>query len=495
MEQAPIRPWNSLRWRFSAFLVALIATSSLLQLFFSTKGWRELVEHLEQQANWNLAADVAEKLQPYTKNVSNSKELEKILLGLTIANPKAEFIFLGPSGEILAAIPYRQRTERSAIDLAPLRRALEPDLPNLPLYGDDPYSNRGRKIFSVARLVVNNQPCYLYVPLMSSTFDFFIRNTGQFYLARSIIFGLLVSGLFSLFSGFLLFFFLSRRFRMLGESIARFQHGDFAARAPKVRDDELGRLSEAFNQMAETISENTKELKRKDQLRRELIANISHDLRGPVTSTLTHLEAILGKSLSEAERLEYLGIIQENALSQNRLVEDLFDLSVLEANEERMDKDFCSLQRIAKSVAATLSPLAEKKTQSLTLELPEDLPLVFADSRALQRVLSNLVSNAIRYTPVGGSVRVKASVENSQPGWISVAVSDSGIGIPSEELPFIFESFYRANKHRPEDPGGTGLGLAIVKRLLALHGSEPRVNSVVDQGTTFSFSLPTEEAV
>lgn len=492
-EHGTIRPWNSLRWRFSALLVALIAASGLLQLFFSTRGWRELVEHLEQQVNWNLAGDIAEKIEPFTKNSLDREAVGRLLLTLTISNPRAEFVLLDAQGRVVTAIPYHQGIEREVVSLEPLKRALEPISPSLPLYGDDPFDRYGRKIFSVARLDIENQAGYLYVPLMSSAYDFLLRNTGQFYLAKIIALGLFLSWLFALAAGFLLFYFLSRRFRSITQAIVRFQNGELAARAPIGRDDELGRLALSFNSMAETIAGNTEELKRKDQLRRNLIANISHDLRGPVTSTLAHLEVMMEKPLSTDEQTQYLEVLHENAFSQKRLVEDLFDLSVLEANEERLNRDFCSFKRIAGSVLAAAAPMAEKKSQTLVSSVSDHLPSVFADSRALQRILSNLVTNAIRYTPNGGRIELAAEIRSEGKPVVAVSISDTGIGIPADELPFIFDSFYRANTSRPENPGGTGLGLSIVKRLLALHGSEPQVVSAVDRGTTISFDLPTSD--
>lgn len=489
MSQQPLPFYRSLRWQLSALLVFVIATAGLLQLFFSTRGWRTLVEQIEQQINWDLAGDIAVRLQPALKNSFDPRYIEPLLLQLTVSNPKAEFVFLDQNGKVIAAIPYRENIADEHVDLEPIYRALEPDVPPLPLYGTDPFNKGAKKIFSVARVVLANQPGYLYIPLMSSTYEFFVRNTGQVYLARIILLGFILSWLFALAAGFALFSALSRRFRLLSQTIGKFQSGDLDARVKLGRDDELTRLSGAFNSMAETISANTVELRRKDALRREMIANISHDLRGPVTSSLAHLEALRGMAATDKEYGEYLTILEENAQSQNQLVEDLFDLSVLEANEGRMNKDYCSLQRIAASVVRALTPAAEKKSLSLDVTLPDELPLIYADSRAIQRVISNLVSNAIRYTPERGTVRIAATPESHL---VRLTVSDSGIGIPAADLPFIFDSFYRANKHRPEDPGGTGLGLAIVKRLLALHYSEPEVTSVVDQGTTFSFTLPTE---
>ena len=486
----PVTFYNSLRWRFSALFVALVATSGLLQLYFSTSGWRELVEVTEQQIHWDLAADLAERIQPQLRENAQIDAVQQLLFSLTVANPKMEFVILDAKGKIIVGVPYRRALARKRISLAPIKRALLPQQPRLPLVGDDPFQDGGEKIFSVAPIVYNNQPAYLYIPLMSSTYDFLVRNTGQFYLIRIVAIGLAISWCFAIIAGFLVFAILSRRFARFSDAIAKVQSGEPGARVSLTVDDELGRLGEAFNEMAETIAQNTEELQKKDKLRRTLIANISHDLRGPVTSMIAHLDTIFGRALSDTEKDRYLGIIYEHAQSQNRLVEDLFGLASLEANEQKPDKDFCSLGRIVSSVVSMLALAAEKKDVSVLVDCPDDLPLIYADSRMIQRILANLMGNSIRYTLKGGKVTLLA---RAQAGTVCIELSDTGIGIPKTELPYIFDSFYRANKHRPEDPGGTGLGLAIVKKLLELHDSVATVTSEENQGTKFTFSLATSD--
>lgn len=485
-----IRFYNSLRWRLSLLFVLAIAASGLVQLYFSTQGWRKLVEEIEQQIHWDLAADLVEEIQPEVKNEFVPERIERLLFNLTVSNPKREFLLLDGSGGVIAAIPYRSQLVRRTVNLEPLRRALDHKIPPLPIYGDDPFQGEGAtKVFSVARIIVNNQPGYLYIPLISSTFDFLVRHTGQMYLLQIVSVGLIISWLFALSAGFLLFALLSRRFRGLSGAIDGLREGRVGVRAPVGREDEVGLVARAFNEMADTILANTEELKRKDRMRRELIANISHDLRGPVTSILAHIEALRERASAPEQRDRYLNVIEENAQTQRNLVEDLFLLSTLEAKEQRSDMDYCSIERIVKSVADALLPAAEKRGLALEVEFAEALPLIYADSRMIHRVLFNLVSNAIRYSRVNGQVVIAADTVGSR---VRVSVKDQGIGIPATELPYIFDSFYRANTHRPEDPGGTGLGLAIVKKLLALHRSVPEVESRVDEGTEVSFTLPCE---
>lgn len=490
MDEYQIKLPQSILWKLSAFLVLAIFSAGIIQLIFSTKGWRDLVEEVEQQGNWNVAAEFALRIQPLVKDHLNQQELERFLATLTILHPRNEFLLLSADGEIVSSVPYRNDLVRKKIDTTPLRKALEPISPQLPIYADDPFSDKDRKIFSVAPIVIEGKDGFLYMPLMSASFELLVRKTGQFYLINSVLLGILISTIASITVGLLLSRHLRKRFLAMTSAISAFEAGDYSQRAKDDSKDEIGDLSRSFNRMAETIVGNVEELKRKDRLRRELIANISHDLRGPVTSIIGYVETMLHSATNEEEQREYLSIIHENAQSQQDMVDDLFHLASLEANESKPRKDFSSLQHILKNVVESQKPSAEKKSQTLLLEVPAELPMVYVDPAMIQRVLNNLVSNSIRYTPKGGTISVAAQTHSDK---VLCWVADNGIGIPEDELPFVFDSFFRANQHRPEDPGGTGLGLAIVKKLLLLHGTDPQIESTVGVGTKTSFLLSTQE--
>lgn len=483
--------YRSLLWRFSSLFVLVISLSGLLQLYFSTLGWRQLVEEIEQQVNWDLASDVAQKIQPALLSTPyNQTAVQELLFHLSAANPKIEFILLTADGHVIASVPYRDNLARLKIDLAPIHASLAPEAPPLPLYGDDPFRDYDKKIFSVAPIRIADQSGYLYIPLMSTSYRFLILNSGRFYLFRNIMLGVLIASIFALAIGLFLFSFLSRRFSSLVETIERLGSGELTQRIAVKQEDEIGRIGHAFNTMAETISENTRQLEEKDRIRRELVSNIAHDLRGPVTSMIAHIQFIQEHPLAEEQVREYLTIILENAQSQGNLIEDLFDLAALEAKGQKVDRDYCSIEKIVRAVVDELSSTAARKNVSLSLQSEQTLPLVFVDSRLIRRVFTNLVSNAIRYTLNEGAIQIR--VRNTSAG-VLVSVTDSGIGIPQEELPYVFDEFYRANRHRPEDPGGTGLGLAIVKKILQLHHATFSIQSEVNVGTTVEFTLPPEE--
>ena len=232
------------------------------------------------------------------------------------------------------------------------------------------------------------------------------------------------------------------------------------------------------------------ELKKTDNLRRELVANVSHDLRSPLASIQGYLETIMMKenSLSAEESRKYLQIIFDNTKMLGNLVDDLFELSKLDAQQIQPQTESFSMADLTQDVVIKFNPLAKKLDITLDLNLAKSLPMVQADIALIERALSNLIDNAIRFTPPQGTVTIYLKKKGNQ---VLVDITDTGPGIPAEELPLIFERFYRIDKSRAKSYGGAGLGLAIAKKIIELHDCKIEVKSEINQGTTFSFGLET----
>jgi signal transduction histidine kinase len=288
--------------------------------------------------------------------------------------------------------------------------------------------------------------------------------------------------------GLALFRLLTKRFHQMTATVKQFEGGNFSQRIAIRSKDEIGQLANAFNRMADTIVANMEELKRTDDLRRELVANVSHDLRSPLASMQGYLETVLIKdaTLPPEERRKYLQIIFDNTQMLGTLVSELFELSKLEAKQVQPKCEPFSMAELAQDVVMKFKPQAEKLRIDLHAALPKDLPSVAADIGMIERALSNLIDNALRFTPGGGAVKVELQNHDDK---VRVAITDTGCGIPAEEIPLVFERFYRVEKSRGRSSGGAGLGLAIAKRILDLHESEISARSAHNAGTTFAFDL------
>lgn len=240
--------------------------------------------------------------------------------------------------------------------------------------------------------------------------------------------------------------------------------------------------------MAGRIVQQVEALRRTDEERRELIANISHDLRTPLAALRGYVETLLLKerSLTPEERTRFLEIAASQSEKLGTLVTELFELSRLEAHEASPQLERCSIAELVQDVVQRFQLQAAEKGVHVTAHFPLDLPEPELDIRLLERALQNLIENAIRFTPAGGAVTV--SVSRAPSGALRVEVADTGVGIPEEELAFVFQRFYRARATGEAD--GTGLGLAIAKRIVELHGGELTVASRPGKGTRFAFELP-----
>jgi signal transduction histidine kinase len=326
-----------------------------------------------------------------------------------------------------------------------------------------------------------------------------VRFVGYLFgAALGTVPALLLSALVAAISGVIVSRSLGRRLSPLEQTARKMADGDLSLRIEDTSPDEIGRVGQAFNQMAGQLRDSLQALEaEKGQVeallhaRRDLVANISHDLRTPVASLVAHLE-----TLSEhPERLDaYLPILSDETDRVSGLIGDLFELSRLDARELELDLSPVALSEVIEKVVATYKGLAwEQRRIVLEARLPDALPPVRADVQRAEQVLVNLVANALRFTPEGGIVTIEAE---ARPRAVEVRVSDTGIGIPPEDLPRIFERSYRGDRARTlPRPGdrlgsGSGLGLAIVKGLVEAMGGAVDATSAPGEGTCVLFRLP-----
>jgi two-component system phosphate regulon sensor histidine kinase PhoR len=236
------------------------------------------------------------------------------------------------------------------------------------------------------------------------------------------------------------------------------------------------------------VAHDITEDRRYDTLRREFVANVSHELRTPLSVVQGYAETLLeGAWKDEKSAMDFLGIIDKNVRRLSSIVTDLLDLSKLESGGQTLDPRPVDVRMFVERVGEAFRPVAERKRQQLQVDAAPNAGSVEADGALMERALSNLVDNALKYTPEGGRVRVWGGTDNGQT---ILSVEDNGMGIPEADLPRIFERFYRVDKSRSRDLGGTGLGLSIVKHIIQLHGGTISVKSTVGIGSTFTIRLP-----
>ncbi|HHV77225.1 MAG TPA: cell wall metabolism sensor histidine kinase WalK [Syntrophothermus lipocalidus] len=230
------------------------------------------------------------------------------------------------------------------------------------------------------------------------------------------------------------------------------------------------------------------DIKNLEVWRRDLVANVSHELRTPLTSIRGFIEAILDGTISDPEaQRHYLKVIHQETVRLTRLIRELLDLAQMEAGKIVWELHPIEVSELVSRVLFKLGPQLEQHQISVKVDISQSLPLMLANEDRMEQVLTNLVENAIRYSPPGKTVTVKAG---SDKGLVQIEVSDEGPGIPEEDLPYIWDRFHRVEKSRSRSLGGTGLGLAIVKQIVEAHGGKVGVHSQPGQGSTFFFSIP-----
>jgi signal transduction histidine kinase len=483
--------FQSFYGKLSIVFLILLLIMAVAQVLITVQASMRYVSEAEQKVNLRLAKDVAAEFSPYLTDSLDLASIEHQIHYMMVINPKIEIYLLDGNGKILAFFAEpKKKVQREVVDLQPIHAFLSGSA-KLPIMGDDPRHPGRRKPFSVANLQIGKDISgYLYIITESERFDSAAAMIRESYIVQTTIKGLIITLVFTAIIGMILFAFLTRRLRAVTDSVKKFEQGKLENRVNVRSNDEVGQLAKSFNQMADTIVLNMEELRRTDDLRRELVAGVSHDLRSPLASIQGYLETILIKEekLSPEERKNYLEIILGNTQLLSKLVSELFELSKLDAKQIQPKLEQFSIAELTQDVVMKLKPQAEKNNIHLEPVLPKEIPQVYADIALIERAMSNLIENAIVYTPANGTVKVVLSKLDKKVG---VTVSDTGRGIPARDLPYIFDRFYRVERSRNRTTGGTGLGLAISKKILELHGSEITVESEVNVGTKFYFDLNT----
>ena len=449
-------------------------------------------QEVAQKLNRELAAHIVAEQPLIQDRKINHPALDHLFHQLMVINPSIELYLLDEHGAVLGYSAPAGKVRRTQVALEPVRKFLDGNA-QFPLKGDDPRNPEGRKVFSAARIADHaDLQGYLYIVLGGEQYDHVVQMIGDSYILDSALLVLLVALVAALTAGLVVFALQTRRLRVLGNVMRRYAgedgDGSLVIRYAGNTSDEIDTLGQQFNAMADKITSQINELMRMDGVRREMVANISHDLRTPLTTMRGYLETLQLKhaELSIDEQQQYLQTALSHSQRLGSMVEELFELARLDSCESVVYSEPFSMCELVQDVTHKFQLRAREKSVQLNVSLDPEAPLVHGDIAMMQRVLENLLENGLRHTPTGGSIDIGVDVDS---GSVVVRVTDTGCGIPAEDVPRIFERFYQQDKNRSTG-NSAGLGLAIVKRILELHDSVINVSSELERGTTFSFRIP-----
>lgn len=485
--------FKSLSNRLVAALLGILIIVSGSLIGLTMWGTPVFLQELNQQLHLDLANNIVKEKKLIKNNRINHEALNSVFMGLMLVNPVIEVYLLDTSGKLLAWSAPDGVVKRKHVDIAPIQQFVGAAA-GTPLLGNDPRSASANKVFSAAAIVYRGQlQGYLYVILGGQAYDSTVEMLETSYILRLWLVAVILSVVIAMTAGIFVFRLITWRVRRLADGIEDFRKYDF--KQPVELDwhindrsgDEIDNLAASFRGMSERIIQQVKQLEHQDSARRELIANVSHDLRTPLASLQGYLEVLSLKDdqLTKADRKKYVDVAWRQGERLHKLISELFELSTLENKGATLHFEPFSMAELIQDVTQKYQLNARAKQLVLNSSIPSEPAFVSADIGLIQRVLENLIENAIKYTPAGGEIDISLL---SGKNFVATHIDDSGQGIPSEDMPHIFERFYRVDKHRDED--GTGLGLAIARRIMQLHNSSIDVASRPDVGTRFSFQLP-----
>jgi len=474
---------------FAVLLLVCCGTSAWMQVRSNQMHEQEVVQGLSRDLAQHIARDTVlmdtQGLMPNAVRDLFSKLMQ--------VNPSVEVYLLDTEGKIVGSAAPEGRIQRERVDLAPIQRLLRGD--PLPVLGDDPRSLDARKVFSAAPLKVDGKPAgYLYVVLLGEDHDRLAERGATSAALNTALLSIGLVALLCLIAGLSAFALITRPLRRLTETVSHFDIDGVPVAAPPAPSeqttshDEIAILDATFRQMQARLSEQWRSLTRQDQERRELVANISHDLRTPLASLHGYLETLSLKdaTLSPADRRRYLGIALDQSRKVGGLAQSLLELVRLEHGFVQPVLERFSLTDLVQDIFQKFELTAEARQVELKASFAPNVAAACADLGLIERVLTNLFDNALRHTPQGGDIELSLRPQGS---FIEVTVSDTGPGIAPELREGLFL--------RPFNIGGArrdgGLGLRIVHRILQLHGRDIQLIDVPGRGATFRFTLPVDQ--
>ena len=484
---------GSLYAKLAGILVLVILTMGLLYGFITFSVTHDYMQEINQQFNRDLANNLVGERDIVVDGRINTEALKQTFHDFMTVNPNIEIYLLDLDGNILSYSADPGKVKRQSVSLEPITAFFQGDL----VPGDDPRSFTVQKAFSVTYIPTEANPeGYLYVVLRGEEFDQVNQALQDNYVIRYSLLSVIISLIVGLLLGLFLFYTVTRRLRNLSIAMHDFSQSGFSE-APdaelidKKQQDEIGQLACRFEVMVNHTINQLRKLEEQDSLRRELVANVSHDLRTPLASMLGYIETLSIKDevLDDEQRKAYLNIVSQHGKRLSRLIDDLFELAKFDAREITPALEVFSFSEFIYDVVQKFQGRAEDSRIELSLECPQEALLIKADIALIERVLDNLLGNAFNHTRPGDKILVRVSRLAEA---VQIAVEDSGMGIQEDDLDKIFDRFYQAdNKHR--EGRHAGLGLAIVKRILELHGREIGVTSSPGKGACFYFTLASEQ--
>ncbi|ALM53352.1 sensor histidine kinase [Halomonas huangheensis] len=483
------RVFRSLYARIALIYLTSLVIMSLSAAWMAVTQFDQLGREWLQRSQLDLAHQLATVMQEPLSHGANSPQAQAAAERILNINPTVTLYSVDHDGKVMAAYSTGGCGEGTIIRTEPIRQILS-DMPMLPVYASMPCAG-GENVFSAANVTfgADQQPGYLLVSLEANAQLSMVGMWQTSSIMRSLLFAGVGALVLSAGAGLLLFALMTRRFSQLTHAVQRFAQGDYSKRIPTRIDDEIGQAGRAFNDMAATIEAQLEALRVNDSQRRELIANLSHDFRTPLTSVQGYAQQLRqAPDLTDARSRKMVESILSNVDRLARLANQLSQLSRVDVSDRPLAVEDFSLTELAYDIVGKFQPHADASGVALSVDSSIGLQQVTADLELIDRAITNLVDNALSATGEGGSVTIEL---HGKGAGVEVSVVDTGVGLSAEEVTLVVQRFYRTEGSRSRGEG-SGLGLSIVTEILARHQSRLELASRPGQGTCARFLLKTQ---
>jgi len=490
----------SLYQRLALTLCATFMVMASLLVAWSNTLVQQSKYQAEQKLHVNLAEHLAHDNPLLQDGVYDKAALENLFHTLMLLGPSFEFYFLDAQGNILTYSADPDKIKRQSVSLIPLKKLI--DKPQqVPIFGDDPRDLNNKKIFSASPVYQGDLlQGYLYIIIGGEIYDSIfsqvqadkdLQKYGAFIVAGLLLFLLVLLAVFRYFT---------RPVRELANQMQALKAVQFDQSQVQLKQwgsesshstdsNEVHFLGATFNDMVVQINQQFSLLTENDRIRRELLAHLSHDLRTPLATMQGYIELLAIKSddLSRVEKQEYLATVQRNVSQLKRLIDQIFELAHLENGQVTVNLETFPIGELLHDILAKFTLKAAEKNIALSLQPQPCQFIVYSDIAKLERIMTNLLENAIRHTDNGGNIVMTVTQLSTH---VKVRVTDNGSGISKEDIAYIFDARYRASNAIEDNSQHAGLGLAISQKLSQVINSELMVKSELGNGSSFSLSIP-----
>lgn len=466
--------------------IGLLVIQSLALIWLIVQGVERDYALTQQHQHVESAQAIVDRFTEILEAGGSFSDIERDAQLFFYIAPRSQVLLTDDQGKILHSFLGIYGVFQDSIPVKPIEQFLAGD--PFPLFLPDISHGKGDRqaIFSAAPLSFQGNKFYVVVLMPSRIFGSSLLYGNENLTLNSVLGTTLVILFSATVVGGIVFFLLTRRIRSLTVAARRYGAGDLEYRVPIAGRDEFAELGGAFNAMADEIQQRIDDVAQQDTLRRELVGALSHDLSAPAGIIINCTDILFEKadSLSTAERERYLESLSRNAQSLNILTQDLVELSRFGSLDIKLSRSEVEVGELFRDMQASFQPRAETLQVAFEIEPPQEEVYVDADPVQLERILSNLLGNALRHTKPGGTTTLGGFVEGDS---FVFEVRDTGEGIKPEDIPKVFERYYQGGA---SSKGLSGLGLSIVRTLVEAHGSKISLRSQFGSGTCFYFSLP-----